>query len=206
MLAQIENEIQRLRCDWEWVSFLETNPQTNLLLKSDQIEEQQIQIQMSTNTNTELNRGMVWWSAGRTDDGVRVRRVQMNSAAAKLPQKFLLMISTQTPQISMYTTHKYVNKFKRQREEIPKQMQTNTHYNIKSKKLFQKRHKTQIQTKISRNIKKTLETHIPSLGGFEKKQLYSGKGSQDQTLSLLGQQILLSFANKYRQEYQWIQT
>ena len=77
----------------------------------------------------------------------------MNSAAAKLPQKFLLMISTQTPQISMYTTHKYVNKFKRQREEIPKQMQTNTHYNKKSKKLFQKRHKTQIQTKISRNIK-----------------------------------------------------
>ena len=153
MLAQIENEIQRLRCDWDWVSFLETNPQTMLLLKSDQIEEQQIQIQMSTNTNTELNRGMVWWSAGRTDDGVRVRRVQMNSAAAKLPQKFLLMISTQTPQISMYTTHKYVNKFKRQREEIPKQMQTNTHYNKKSKKLFRKRHKTQIQTKISRNIK-----------------------------------------------------
>ena len=77
---------------------------------------------------------MVWWSAGRTDDGVRVRRVQMNSAAAKLPQKFLLMISTQTPQISMYTTHKYVNKFKRQREEIPKQMQTNTHYNKKKLK------------------------------------------------------------------------
>ena len=38
----------------------------------------------------------------RTDDGVRARRVQMNSAAGKLPPKFLLMISLQTPQISTY--------------------------------------------------------------------------------------------------------
>ena len=51
----------------------------------------------------------------RTDDGVRARRVQMNSAAGKLPPKFLLMISLQTPQISTYenintNNNKYTNK------------------------------------------------------------------------------------------------
>ena len=54
----------------------------------------------------------------RTDDGVRARRVQMNSAAGKLPPKFLLMISLQTPQISTYenintNNNKYTNKVTR---------------------------------------------------------------------------------------------